>query len=241
VDHVTRPTPTGKKVPRTERPIDSAHVARSTLPSSDGPRGRGRPPTLTERAVVAAALRLTRQVGLNNLSMRALARELGVPPMTIYYYAPSKEHLHTLVVEDILGEIRVPGSDEGPWEKRLRTVLHQARLVFADHPGVSAHLGDGGSAEGARLAEGVLSILADGGFSPLDAVICFSALFTFMTGQIDLDAMSEILAGSAPTTTLDGVTSSTSFSRDQLFELGLDALVEGLKRKLLGLHPNADD
>ncbi len=165
--------------------------------------------------------------------MRALARELGVPPMTIYHYAPSREYLHALVVDDILSEIRVPGTDEGNWEERLRKLHHDARHVFAEHPGVSAHLGDGGSREGARLAEGVLAILADGGFSPDGAVVCFATLFTFMTGQIDLDAMSHFVAHNVPTATLDNVTRSAGFSREELFELGYDALMAGLKTKLL--------
>ena len=149
---------------------------------------------------------MTREVGLDNLSMRALARELGVPPMTIYHYAPSREYLHALVVDDILSEIRVPGTDEGTWEERLRKLHHDARRVFAEHPGVSAHLGDGGSNEGARLADGVLTILAEGGFSPEAAVVCFATLFTFMTGQIDLDAMSHFVAHGVSTATLDDVT-----------------------------------
>ncbi len=165
--------------------------------------------------------------------MRALARELGVPPMTIYHYAPSREYLHALVVDDILSGIRVPGTEEGDWEERLRKLLHDARRVFAEHPGVSAHLGDGGSEEGTRLAEGVLTILADGGFSLEGAVVCFTTLFTFMTGQIDLDAMSHFVAHSVPTTTLDNVTRSAPFSREELFELGYDAVLEGLKRTLL--------
>ena len=165
--------------------------------------------------------------------MRALARELGVPPMTIYHYAPSREYLHALVVDDILSEIRVPGTDEGSWEERLRILLHDARRVFAEHPGVSAHFGDAGSGEAARLADGVLTILADGGFSPKGAVICFTTLFTFMTGQIDLDAMSHFVAQSVATATLENVKRSAPFSREELFELGYDAVMEGLKRKLL--------
>ena len=165
--------------------------------------------------------------------MRALARELGVPPMTIYHYAPSREYLHTLVVDDILSEIRVPGSDEGNWEERLRMLLHDARRMFSEHPGVSAHFGDGGSDEGTRLANGVLTILADGGFSPEGAVVCFATLFTFMTGQIDLDAMSHFVTHGVPTATLDNVTRSAGFSREELFELGYDAIMEGLKRTLL--------
>ena len=132
---------------------------------------------------------MTQEVGLDNLSMRALARELDVPPMTIYHYAPSREFLHALVVDDILSEIRVPGPNEGTWEDRLRKLHSDARRVFAAHPGVSAHLGDGGSGEAARLGDGVLGILREGGFDSEACVVCFATLFTFMTGQIDLDAM----------------------------------------------------
>jgi AcrR family transcriptional regulator len=165
--------------------------------------------------------------------MRALARELGVPPMTIYNYVPSKEALHDLVVNHILREIRIPGVELGTWEERLRQLLRDARGVFAEHPGVSSQLGDGGATEAVRLAEGVLDILRDGGFSPEAAVLCFTTLFTFMTGQIDLDAMAAAIVSRTPMETLDGVTRSTRFSRDQLFEFGFDAVIEGLKAKLL--------
>jgi AcrR family transcriptional regulator len=216
----------------------SAHRSQAPDPpsvASGKPRPKGRPPSLNTPQVVAGARRLTREVGLENLSMRALARELGVPPMTIYHYAPSREYLHALVVDDILSEVQVPGTDEGNWEVRLRTLLFDARRVFAEHPGVSAHFGDGGSGQGARLAEGVLAILAEGGFSPQSAVVCFATIFTFMTGQIDLDAMSYFVAQSVQVATLDTVTRSSPYSREELFEFGYDAVMEGLKRNYLQL------
>ena len=197
------------------------------------PRVRGRPPSLNENEIVTVALRLTREVGLEKLSMRALARELSVPTMTIYHYVPNKDALRELVVNHILAEIRIPGSDEGSWEDRLRQVEREARRVLAEHPGVSAQLRLGGYAEGSRLAEGVLAILRDGGLSPEEAALCFAALYTFMTGQIDLDAMGDAIVGGPPGTSFDGVTRSTRFTRDQLFEFGFDALIEGLKIKLL--------
>jgi AcrR family transcriptional regulator len=205
----------------------------------EGRRSRGRPPSLSTRQVVEGARRLTRDVGLENLSMRALARELGVPPMTIYHYAPSREYLHALVVDDILSEIRVPAADDGSWEQQLQTLLYDARKVFAEHPGVSAHFGDGGSGEGARLAEGVLAILAQGGFSPEGAIVCFATIFTFMTGQIDLDAMSHFVTENVQVATLHNVTRSSQFSREELFEFGYDAVMEGLKRTLLGTEEAA--
>ncbi len=182
---------------------------------------------------MTAALRLTRQVGLGNLSMRALARELGAPTMTIYHYVPNKEALRQLVMNHVLAEIPIPGPEAGTWEERLRRLEREARRVFKDHPGVSAQLGDAGTFEGTRLAEGVLSILRDGGFSPEAAVLCFTTVYTFMTGQIDLDAMADAIVRGTPSTTLEGVTSSTRFSRDELFEFGFDVVIEGLKVKLL--------
>jgi len=152
--------------------------------------------------------------------------------MTIYNYVPSKDALRTLLVNHILREIRIPGPQEGTWEERLRRLERQARRVFADHPGVSSQLGDAGTAEGARLAEGVLAILHDAGFGSEAAVLAFATLYTFMTGQIDLDALSVAVAGGSQTT-LEGVTSATKLSRDQLFEFGFDSLIEGLKLKLL--------
>jgi len=187
---------------------------------------------LSESEIVAAAVVLTREVGLDNLSMRALARELDTAPMTIYNYVPSKDALQELVMNQILSEIRVPEHDEGTWEERLRQVLRDSRRAFADHPGISAKLASSGSAEATRLAEGFLSILRDGGFGPEAAVLSFVTFYTFMTGQIDLDAMAKAVVSRSPTATLEGVTDSTPFSRDDLFEFGFDVVVEGLKIKL---------
>jgi AcrR family transcriptional regulator len=165
--------------------------------------------------------------------MRALAREMHVPPMTIYNYVPSREVLRGLVVDHVLGKISIPTPELGTWEERLHTLLSDARRVFVAHPGVLSELGDKGSAETSRLAQAVLTILRDGGFSDDDAVLCFATLFTFMTGQIDLDSMTVAMASGTAHATLEGVTESTQFSRDELFEFGFDTIIEGLKSKLL--------
>jgi TetR/AcrR family transcriptional regulator, tetracycline repressor protein len=204
------------------------------LPSKsvgDSPRARGRPPSLADQDVVDAALELTATVGFDNLSMRALARSLGVPTMTIYSYVPSKGALLDLVIGHILREIPIPGSEAGSWDQRLRTLLRDARRVLGNHPGVSTKLGDNGTKEGARLADAVLEILRDAGFPPEVAVMGFATLYTFMTGQIDLDfAADDALRQSRAT--LTDVTSSVRRSRDELFEFGFDVVIDGLRAKL---------
>jgi len=64
-------------------------------------------------------------------------------------------------------------------------------------------------------------------------VVCFTTIFTFMTGQIDLDAMAHFVAHNVQVATLDNVTRASQFSREKLFEFGYDAVMEGLKRNLL--------
>jgi AcrR family transcriptional regulator len=181
--------------------------------------------------VVDAALDLTAKVGFDNLSMRALARSLDVPTMTIYNYVPNREALLELVVGNILREIPIPASDVGPWDQRLRTLLRDARRVLGAHPGVSTKLGDSGTEEGARLAQAVLEILQDAGFSAEAAVMCFATLYTFMTGQIDLDFVTDP-ALRRTRATLSEVTESIHRSRDEQFEFGFDVVIEGLREKL---------
>jgi AcrR family transcriptional regulator len=183
--------------------------------------------------VVDAALELTAKIGFDNLSMRALARSLGVPTMTIYNYVPSKEALSELVIGHILREIPIPRSDDGPWDQRLRSLLRDARRVLGTHPGVSTKLGDNGTAEGARLAEAVLEILREAGFDSDAAALCFATLYTFMTGQMDLDFVADPAFGQ-PRATLSEVTDRAHLSRDDLFEFGFDVVIDGLKAKLPG-------
>src|SRR6185295_5033462 len=127
------------------------------------PAKRGRPPSLTEEQIVEAALRLARSVRLESISMRSLAGELGVPVMTIYNYVPNKEALHDLVASAVLRDVRVPTPEEGTWEERLKQLERDARSALADFRGLSLDRVD--STESARLAEGVMSILASAGFT----------------------------------------------------------------------------
>src|SRR4029079_15342779 len=96
-------------------------------------------------------------------------------------------------------------------------------------PGLSLDRRD--SAEGRRLAEGGLSILDDAGFTPEDAMLAFAALFTFMVGQIDID-VDVAGAGGPAAQAVQSAAEATHRSRDDIFEFGFDALIEGLKAKL---------
>lgn len=161
---------------------------------------------LTHDEIIDAAMVIARDQGIAQLSMRAVARQLDVPPMTIYGYVPNKDALDTMVIDRILSEVRIPEPDEGPWDERLRTLLCDARRILVERP----HLGDrqpilGGSAvellhrgafgrEATRLADGVFDLLTEGGFASDDLGVCFSALFTYVTGYVDPAADADVFA-----------------------------------------------
>jgi AcrR family transcriptional regulator len=191
---------------------------------------RGRPRLLTEDRIVEAALNLAEGAGrLENVSMRALAQELGAPVTTIYNYVSNREALYELVVNHALRPVRIPLPEAGSWEDRLRQLERDARRAVAKYPGVSFDRRGGGAAETTRLADGAMSILTSAGFDSASASLAFATLFTFMMGQIEMDAMA--MSASSPKA-FEGVTTTARLSRDEVFEFGFDAVIEGLKAKL---------
>lgn len=205
-------------------------------------RGPGRPRVLSEAEVVDAALSLAREHGIARLSMRAVARQLGVPPMTIYGYVPNKDTLEVLVIDRILSEVRVPEPDEGTWETRLRVMLCDARRILVERPQLAEGSTDfGGSLvellhrgafgrEASRLVDGVHDLLREGGFRASNIDTCFIALFTYVTGYVDTANTGILETNATPT---DPTAASRTGSES--FAIGLEALIEGLK---LTLHPS---
>jgi AcrR family transcriptional regulator len=217
-------------VTRRGKQVTTRTGAVSASPEFEEPRpsrGPGRPKVLSEDKIVDSAMFIAREQGIARLSMRAVARHLGVPPMTVYGYVPNKDALDTMVIDRILSEVRIPDPGDGPWETRLRVMLCDARRILVERP----HLGDGhpatgGSAvellhrgafgrEATRLADEVFELLSEGDFGPEDRDVCFAALFTYVTGYITSDL------------TPDGAGDSRAGS--EIFAVGLEALIEGLK------------
>jgi TetR/AcrR family transcriptional regulator, tetracycline repressor protein len=187
---------------------------------------RGRPPSLTKDEIVEAALKLTDESSLDEVSMRAVAGELGVPVMTIYNYVASKEVLNELVVDHVLHPVEVPSPEAGSWDERMRALQRAARRAMRRHPGLSFSRHGSGSHEAARLAEGAMSILREGGFAATQAATAFATLFTFMLGQVELDVLAD--SGAGGEATFESVTTGIGLNRDQLFETGLDAVIAGI-------------
>jgi AcrR family transcriptional regulator len=88
---------------------------------------------LNRERVLEAAVALADEVGIEFLSMRRLAQELGVVPMALYKHVANKEELLDGMVEAVIGEIDPPAADTD-WKSAVRLRVLSARLVLQRHP-----------------------------------------------------------------------------------------------------------
>jgi AcrR family transcriptional regulator len=88
---------------------------------------------LSRAAVLRKALQMADKTGIESLSMRRLARALGVEAMSLYNHVASKEDMLDGLVELVAGEIEVPAPG-GPWKATMRQRAISAHGVLMRHP-----------------------------------------------------------------------------------------------------------
>ena len=88
---------------------------------------------LSRERVLTAAVALADEVGIEALSMRRLAQELGVVPMALYKHVAGKEELLDGMVDALVSEIDPPVGDAG-WKNAVRLRVLSARRALLMHP-----------------------------------------------------------------------------------------------------------
>jgi AcrR family transcriptional regulator len=99
------------------------------MTTADHPRRPG----LSRDLITDVALALADASGVESLSMRALAKELGVEAMSLYNHIRNKDDLLDVLVDTVVGRIALPGTGTD-WQSELRRRAHSMRTVFLAHP-----------------------------------------------------------------------------------------------------------
>jgi AcrR family transcriptional regulator len=96
-----------------------------------------RKPRYTLDQIAEAAMRIADTEGIDALSMRRLAAELGAGTMTLYHYVRGKDELLALVTDRVMGELIVPDGEfpEG-WRAAMTAIAHRTRQAMLRHPWV---------------------------------------------------------------------------------------------------------
>jgi AcrR family transcriptional regulator len=84
--------------------------------------------------VVGAATSLADGEGLAAVTMRRVAQELGVAPMTLYTYVPSKAELLDLMLDAAYAQMPRTDTTGQPWRQRVTAVAQENRALFEAHP-----------------------------------------------------------------------------------------------------------
>ncbi|MEV0896534.1 TetR/AcrR family transcriptional regulator [Actinoplanes sp. NPDC049802] len=95
---------------------------------------RGRRPGLTVARVVETGIAVADADGLEAVSMRRVAHELSVVPMTLYTYVPDKNALLDLMLDRLYLEMPRPAHPDRPWRERLAAIAAENRRLYTDHP-----------------------------------------------------------------------------------------------------------
>jgi len=208
----------------------------------------GRPSRITREQIARTALAIIDRDGLDTLSMRVLADELGVGKMTLYGHVRDKEELLAAVVDVAVEDAGPLNPASGAWQDRFRALAENAYENLNRHPAlVQLRLrAPVVRPEALRFGEAGMAILEDAGFEPAEAARAFRLLFTFTFGCAGLSPESDFerarratavaVAGLPPDEYPRLTSASAEFAhavggREQ-FDYGLERIIDGLESRL---------
>jgi AcrR family transcriptional regulator len=140
----------------------------------------GRPRLLTQQQVVEAALRL----GLERLTMKRVADDLGVSIATLYQYVIDRDELLRLAIMHMVATLRYPGDTGQHWSKFLRDYAEATRAQLAVDTHILVrflHSGFGLESE-LLLLEKFLEVMTPRGFTPQQATRIMRQILTATMG-----------------------------------------------------------
>lgn len=98
------------------------------------PEHSGEQKSCRRHEIVAAAVRIADAEGVEAVSMRRLADELGVATMTPYSHLESKDELIDLMRDAVAAEMLLPEPIPDDWREALRAIAHKTKDAFEAHP-----------------------------------------------------------------------------------------------------------
>jgi AcrR family transcriptional regulator len=148
----------------------------------DKPRRR---PALSRDIIVESALAIADAEGIGAVSIRRVAADLGVRPMSLYTYIDRKEDLVVLMRDQVNREVVLGSALPAGWREAVTAIARRTRDVILRHPWIvdTNASGAGLSPNALRHIEESLTALRDLGLGPRDAVDVLTAVDKFTLGH----------------------------------------------------------
>lgn len=155
------------------------------------------PRKLTLDSVVTAALEVADGHGIEGLTMRGLARRLGVEAMSLYHHVAGKEALLDAMVDRVYAEIALP-APTGDWREHLHRRSVSVREVVHRHPWALPLMESRRTPGPATLAyhDATIACLRGAGFSAAQVAHAYAVLDAFVYGFVLQEATLPFDSGS---------------------------------------------
>jgi AcrR family transcriptional regulator len=205
--------------------------------------------TLTREKVLRAAMRIADREGIDKLTMRRLAKGLGVEAMSLYNHIAGKADLLSALIDLVAAEIDAPRPG-GDWQAEMRRRAHSAHATLMHHPWAAPHFIGNATPGPAMLAlvDATIGCLVTAGFGWAAADHAWQAIDGHIVGftmqRLNFPFAPEDHARAArenmhliPAETfpyLRGLAEEVASGRHdgiQDFDFGLDILLSGLEAR----------
>lgn len=208
---------------------------------------RPRKPLLSRERIVTAALALVDAEGLQAVSTRRLAAELGVSGPSLYNHFETKDELLDAAVDAVVGEVDLSMfADPTPWPEALLAWARSYRAALAAHPNIVPVLAQGPGRRPAalRLADAVFGGMVAAGWPPAEATRVGALMRYYVAGS----ALGSFAGGFVTDPAAYDPEDYPHLGRAHLlaahrrevdegaFETGLRALVDGLRLQFAQLN-----
>ncbi|MFE7506729.1 TetR/AcrR family transcriptional regulator [Promicromonospora sp. NPDC057488] len=208
----------------------------------------------TQDDLASTAVAVADQDGLDDVSMRRVARELGITAMSLYWYVDTKEQLVELMVDRVFAEQKAPVG--AGWRELLRSIGTDTLESYRAHPWFTHALGRPGTLPGpAQLNrwDDHVRALTDPGITPRlereHVTLAVGTVKNFVLGYALNPAhgvltpyarypeVDQYLRDMVLSNGLDGIRSMAGlreqFTEDR-FDDGLDIVLDGLQVRIFG-------
>jgi AcrR family transcriptional regulator len=219
--------------------------ARPTGSSGRGAR-RGRKPArrLTLEEITAVAMGIADAQGLDSVSIRRVAAELGAPPMSLYGHIGSKQDLLARMADEVIAEVLLPDPMPELWREALGAIAARQYLAFTGHSWVISilierlPLGPHAHAATTQAARALEKLPVEGAevwelFGAInDYILGFSLRSVAGATADDLkQSITDVDVAELPDLAVLPET-ARSRSSPERFQFGLELLLDGIERRL---------
>jgi AcrR family transcriptional regulator len=171
--------------------------------------------------------------------MTELAKKLGTTASSVYHHLDGRAAIIEALRERVLSAVELPLMDSSSWDVQIRSWMHSFRHAMAQHPNLIPLAMEQTITAGRALVgyDRIAGLLQAAGVAPKYVIVWLSVLECYALGSaLDLAAPDEAWrVGREDLPTLSNALELASRGRqraDEAFELGVDALLLGLRTRL---------